>query len=132
MNLLIQYDGFCEAFYQKTVTVTDFLKFTKELFKDKLNEYLLDLIVLVPNIEQQNELNVLWKANMQSSPLQTPNNWTKKTSDEKTMHTCRLCQQIMFECDIDEHNSHHAEFDTQFPSLPAATVRIGRANGRKK
>ena len=132
MNLLIEYDRFCEAFYQKTVTTKDFLKFTKELFKDKLNEYLLDLIVLVPNIEQQNELNTLWKTDVQSAPLQTLNNWTKKTNDEKTIHACRLCQQITFECDIDEHNSHHTEFNTQFPSLPAATVSIGRASGRKK
>lgn len=137
MNLFMNYDTFCEAFSQNKITSDDFIKFTTELFKDKLEEYLLELIVIMPNIEQQNELYSIWEKNIHSSSVtktttQTTSNWTKKNADGNQIHKCRICRQIMFDTDIDEHNSYHTEFNTQFPSLPAAAVSIGRGGGKKK
>jgi len=138
MNLFVEYDKFCEAFSQNRIPSKDFIKYTSQLFKDKLDEYLLQLIVIIPNIEQQNELYLIWKNDIHPSSsssvtqVQNTNNWTKKKLDENSIYICRICQQIMFETDTDEHNSHHAEFNTQFPSLPAAAVPIGRGNGKKK
>ncbi|CAM2700391.1 unnamed protein product [Rotaria socialis] len=134
MNLFIQYDQFCEAFSQNKITSNDFITYTTQLFKDKLDDYLLELIVIMPNIERQNELYSNWKKDNDSTVLvatQSKTNWTKKDSNEKNIHLCRVCQQIMFESDIDEHNSNHTEFNTQFPSLPAAAVQLGRGRGKK-
>ena len=133
MTLFSEYDRFCEAFSQNQITSKDFIQFTTQLFKDKLDEYLLELIVIIPNIEQQNELYSIWKKDIHpTSTTQNTSNWTKKSLDEKNIHICQLCRQIMFESDTDEHNSHHTEFNTQFPSLPAAAVPIGRRSGNKK
>jgi hypothetical protein len=129
MTLFTEYDKFCEAFFQNQIKSKDFIKFTTQLFKDKLDEYLLELIVIIPNIEQQNELYSIWKKDIHPT---TQNNWAKKTVDEKAIHICHICRQIMFESGIDEHNSYHPEFTTQFPSLPAAALPLGRASGKKK
>lgn len=138
MNLFVEYDKFCEAFSQNDITSKDFLNYTTQLFKDKLDEYLPELIAIMPNIAQQNELYAYWKKDVQSAPLpfsesQNKTNWTKKNLDKKdSLHICRICRQIIFESDADEHNSHHTEFNTQYPSLPAAAVSIGRGSGKKK
>jgi len=135
MNLFDEYDKFCEAFSQNKITSKDFIKFTTQLFKDKLDEYLLELIVIIPNIEQQNELYSIWEKDIHGSlitAVQNTSNWTKKNANENNIYICRICRQIMFETDTDEHNSYHTEFNTQFPSLPAAAVSIGRGNGNKK
>ncbi|CAF0740473.1 unnamed protein product [Rotaria sordida] len=137
MNLFMEYDKFCEAFSQNKIASKDFLSYTTQLFKDKFDEYLFELIVIMPNIERQNELYSNWKkdnpsTSLSSSVTQNKNNWTQKNFDEKNIHTCHICQQIMFESDADEHNSYHTEFNTQFPSLPTAAVPIGRGKGKKK
>lgn len=130
MDLFVQYDEFCEAFSQNKIGSKDFLKFTGELFKDKLDEYLPELIVIMPNIEQQNELYSIWERDIHST--QTKNNWTKKNIEENLLQKCHICQQIIFNNDIDEHNSHHTSFNTQFPSLPPAAVSMGRGVSKKK
>ncbi|CAF1088720.1 unnamed protein product [Adineta steineri] len=133
MNLFVEYDKFCNAFAQKEITSDDFIKYTKQLFKDKIDEYLLEFIIIIPNIEQQNELYTIWKNDIHpSSTVMNTNNWTQKKFDENNIHICRICKQILLETDIDEHNSNHPEFNTQFPSLPAAALPIGRATGKKK
>jgi hypothetical protein len=137
MTLLINYDKFCDAFSQNQITSKDFIKFTTQLFNDKLDEYLLELIVIIPNIEQQNELYSIWKNDIHPTSAtttiaQNTNNWTTKTLNEKTIHICQICRQIMFESDTDEHNSNHTEFNTQFPSLPTAARPLGRGSGKKK
>ncbi|CAF2332409.1 unnamed protein product [Rotaria sp. Silwood2] len=137
MNLFTEYDTFCEAFSQNKITSKDFITYTTQLFKDKFDDYLPELIVIMPNIEQQNELYSNWKKDIQSTSLsssakQNKSNWTKKTLDEKSIHICRICRQIMFESDVDEHNSYHTEFNSQFPSLPTAAVPIGRGRGKTK
>ncbi|CAF0775306.1 unnamed protein product [Rotaria sp. Silwood1] len=138
MNLFNEYDKFCEAFSQNKITSQDFMTYTTQLFKGKIDEYLPELIVIMPNIEQQNELYSNWKKNIQSTSsstaaaTQNKTTWTKKNSDEKNIHICRICRQIMFESDVDEHNSYHTEFNTQFPSLPIASVPIGRGRGKTK
>jgi hypothetical protein len=133
MNLFLEYDKFCEAFSQNKITSKDFIKFTTELFKNKLDEYLLELIVIIPNIEQQNELYSIWENDIHPlSTTQNTNNWTRNTLDENNIHKCRICRQIMFQTDTDEHNSYHTEFNTEFPSLPTAAVSIGRNSGKKK
>jgi hypothetical protein len=136
MDLFVQYDQFCEAFSQNKITSQDFIKFNTQLFKDKLDEYLLELIVIIPNIEQQNELYSIWENNIHRSSntasTQNVNNWTKKDHTENNVHKCRICQQIIFETDINEHNSYHKEFNTQFPSLPTTAVPVGRTNGKQK
>ncbi|CAF1634513.1 unnamed protein product [Adineta ricciae] len=134
MNLFSEYDKFCDAFSQEKISTTDFLTYTKQLFKDKLDEYLLELIVIIPNIDQQNELYKIWKTDIHPSSTAKSNSsgWTNKKSDENNIYVCRLCQQIMFDSDSDEHNSSHPEFNTQFPSLPAAALPLGRASGKKK
>ena len=84
MNLFVEYDKFCEAFSQNKITSKDFIKFTTQLFKDKLDEYLLELIVIIPNIEQQNELYSIWEKDIHPSSVTTTapntNNWTKKNT----------------------------------------------------
>jgi hypothetical protein len=135
MTLFVEYDKFCEAFYQNTISSKDFIKYSTDLFQDKLDEYLLELIFITPNIEQQNELYSIWKKDIHtasSAASQNTNNWTKKTLDEKKVHVCQICRQVMFETEMEEHNSHHTEFNIQFPSLPPAAVSIGRGNGKKK
>lgn len=140
MNLFVEYDRFCDAFFQKTITSKDFIKFTSQLFKDKLDEYLLELILIVPNIEQQNELYTIWEKDIHSSTNSTTtttnksntSNWTKKNSNNNKIYKCRICQQIMLENDSEEHNSNHSEFNSQFPSLPNSALPIGRGSGRKK
>ena len=133
-DLFDQYEQFCEAYAQKKIASQDFIKFTSELFKEKLDEYLLELIVIMPNIEQQNELHSIWERDIHSITTQNKNNWTTKkmNNEENHVHKCRICQQIIFESDIDEHNSHHTLFNTQFPSLPPAAISIGRGGGKKK
>ena len=37
----------------------------------------------------------------------------------------------MFDGDAEEHNSHHAEFNQEFPSLPSAAVPLGRGKAKK-
>lgn len=130
MNLFVEYDQFCEAFVENKITTNDFIAYTKQLFKDKMDEYLLDLIVIMPNIDRQNELYSIWKKDNASKIPQSKKNWTKD-SDTRNIHLCRICQQIMFESDVEEHNSNHMEFNTQFPSLPAAAVSLGRGKGKK-
>ena len=134
MNLFSEYDKFCDAFSQEKISTTDFLTYTRQLFKDKLDEYLLELIVIIPNIDQQNELYKVWKTDIHPSTTTKSNSsgWTNKKSDENNIYVCRLCQQIMFDSDSDEHNSFHPEFNIQFPSLPAAALPLGRGSGKKK
>ena len=134
MDLFVQYDQFCEAFSQNKIGSQDFIKFTGELFKDKLDEYLPELIVIIPNIEQQNELYSIWERDIHSTATtQNKTNWTKKENiEDNPLQKCHLCQQVLFENDIDEHNSHHTSFNTQFPSLPPAAVSLGRGGGKKK
>jgi len=138
MTLFIEYDKFCEAFSQNKITSKDFIKFTTQLFKDKLDNYLLELIVIIPNIEQQNELYSIWEKDIHPSSVtttttaQNTNNWTTKNIDENKIHKCRICRQIMFESDTDEHNTYHTEFNTQYPSLPPSAVPLGRSSEKKK
>jgi hypothetical protein len=131
INLVLQYDQFCEAFSQNKITSKDFIEFTTRLFNDKLDQYLLELIMIIPNIEQQNELYSIWENDLHPSTTQNANNWTKKNHMENNVHKCRICQQIMFETDTIEHNLYHPEFNTQFPSLSTAAIPIGRSNGKK-
>lgn len=135
MNLFNEYDKFCQAFAEKSVNSTAFLTFTRELFQDKFNEYLLELIVLIPNIDQQNELHALWKKeNPSSTALGTAaaSNWTKKNfSASEELSQCHRCRQLMFANQADEHKTHHSDFNADFPSLPAASVSLGRGKGKK-
>ena len=132
MELLVHYDQFCEAFHQRVISTEDFLKFTKELFKDKLEEYLLELIVLTPDIKQQIELFTIWKSEIQTKTRESVKNWTTKNLDEKSVYQCRLCQQIMFDSDSEAHNSHHPQLDAEFPSLPSSAISLGRGKGKSK
>jgi len=130
MNLMIEYDKFCQSFTEKNIKSDDFLKFTRELFHEKFNEYFLDLIVLIPNIDQQNELWTFWK---NENPTST-SNWTKKMSvdDQRRISQCQHCHQLILDENLAEHKSHHIDFNADFPSLPSASVSIGRGKGGKK
>ena len=136
MNLFVEYDQFCEAFSQNKITTNDFIIYTMQLFKEKFNEYLLELIVIMPNIEKQNELytrlkNDTYSASISSGTPQSKSNWAKNNLDDNNIYICLICRQIMFTIDADEHKSYHTGFDAQFPSLPTTAVSIGRG-GRKK
>lgn len=94
MDLFVQFDQFCEAFSQNNITSKDFIKITTQLFKDKLDEYLLELIVVIPNIEQQNELYSIWERDIHPSSVtataQNNTNWTNKNSEGNHAHKCRI------------------------------------------
>jgi hypothetical protein len=132
MSLISEYDRFCQAFAEKSIETNDFMELTRQLLGDKLDENLLDLIVILPQIEQQNELYSIWKKK-EVHPVTTKNttNWTKKDQTNRTIYQCRVCQQIMFNSDAEEHNGYHPELENEFPSLPSAAVSIGRMKSRR-
>ena len=131
MNLFTEYDRFCQAFAEKNINSTAFLSFTRELFQEKFNDYLLELIVLIPNIDQQNELYALWNKENPSSGT-TASNWTKKPSaGSEEISQCHRCRQLMFARQAEEHKTHHSDFNADFPSLPAASVSLVRSKGKK-
>lgn len=130
-DLLTEYDKFCQAYCESSIKTDDFLKFTTELFKDKLEEYLIEFITILPDIKKQIELYQIWSKEIQTQKVSAGKNWTKKDVDKKTIYQCHLCQQIMFDSDGEEHSSHHPQFNTDFPSLPAATIPLGRSKRKQ-
>jgi hypothetical protein len=131
-TLCNEYETFCQAYYDKTIDSMNFIRLTRELLKEKFDEYLMELIVLTPNIEQQNELYDIWQCDRTSSSAVSTNNWTTTNAGPiKTIHRCHLCQQIVFDVDVEQHNSHHTEFNAEYPSLPSAAVSFGRVKGNR-
>ncbi|CAF0953192.1 unnamed protein product, partial [Didymodactylos carnosus] len=114
MNLLSNYEKFCDAFITGEIDVQYFIKKTLDLFKDKSDDYILNLLLLIPNIEKQNEIYKIWLNEVH--PKQTNNCWNKVV--DSTHVQCHLCQQLLLPQDYTEHTKYHPEFQQDYPELP--------------